>query len=190
MTVKPQFQILLMAGAMVLAGALSYGILRNNAETETGAIQEAPVVLEKFTPQPPLADAVFYDVKGNPRHLSDFKGHVVLVNLWATWCTPCVVELPALEKLQAKLRDKKFSVVAISIDRDAPEKIQDFLKSKGIEQLDFYHDRDRQMPAKWQYAGIPTSFLIDGEGNVLHKFDGPYEWDEGSIFEAINKLTQ
>lgn len=194
MTVKPQFQFLIIVGAMIFAALLSYGILSHakpdDAAGQETSVKEVPAAMETTAAQPPLPAVTFYDADDDDVTLADFEGDVLLVNLWASWCTPCVVELPALEKLQGKLKSEGFKVVAISVDRDTPEKIQDFLEKKGIEGLDFYYDRDREVPRKWTYQGIPTSFLIDRAGNVVQKFDGPYDWDKGEIFERIRKLTQ
>lgn len=199
MTVKPQFQALIIVGAMAFAAVLSYGILTFNGDDagDTGGepaleVKAAPTPMETqaLTPQAPLPPLTFYDLEGKALTLADFRGEVLLVNLWATWCMPCVVELPALEKLQARMKGRKFRVVAISVDRDPAEKIAAFLKDKRIEQLVPYHDLDRQVPSKWQYAGIPTSFLIDADGNVLKKYDGPFEWDTGDVFEQIDRVVE
>lgn len=189
MTVKPQFQFLVIVGAMVFAALLSYGIL-SHAKPDEVPVKDVPAAMETKAVQPPLPELTFYDADDDDFTLADFKGDVLLVNLWASWCTPCVVELPALEKLQGKLKGDGFKVVAISVDRDTPEKIQDFLEKKGIEGLDFYYDREREVPRKWTYHGIPTSFLIDRAGNVVQKFDGPYDWDKGEIFDRIRQLAQ
>lgn len=193
MTVKPQFQFLIIVGAMLFAALLSYGILNHVKPTDTpdaeAGVKDVPA-METGAAQPPLPGMTFYDAADKEVTLADFKGDVLLVNLWASWCTPCVVELPALEKLQGKLKSRGFKVVAISVDRDPPGKIREFLEKRGIESLDFYYDRDREVPRKWTYQGIPTSFLIDRQGNVVQKFDGPYDWDKGEMFDHIRKLTQ
>lgn len=183
MPVKPQFQISLMLLAMVLGAGLSYGILRTMPDEPKPVAVKAAEVFQ-------LPEAYFYNEAGEKTRLNDFRGQVLLVNLWATWCPPCVVELPALDTLQAKLKDKNFRVVAISLDRTSATNVISFLKGRGIEQLNVYWDKDRQIPAKWQYSGIPTTFLVDAAGNVVETFDGPYEWDRGPVFEKISSFVK
>lgn len=182
MTVKPHFQILIVA-VLVL---FSYGIVTWALPQRGENMKTATAVAGD-----PLPEAVFYDVKtASPMTLDDFKGQVLLVNLWATWCPPCVQELPALDTLQAKLKDKNFRVIAISLDRGDPQQIARFLDDRHIEQLDIYWDKDRNIPAKWVYEGIPTSFLIDGEGRVVERIAGAHDWDKGVMFDKIKALLQ
>lgn len=133
------------------------------------------------------AEAGFFDVGGRKFTLADFRGKVVLVNLWATWCPPCVAELPSLDRLQALLKDRNFAVVAISLDRGDMKTVTDFLEKRGVEHLTAYWDRDRDVPLKWKYEGLPVSFLLDEKGAVIEKFDGPREWHEGDVFRQIEK---
>lgn len=185
---------------MLIAVGLSYTILVNiqppspetskvqaNMETKT---MPAPVVA---APRPSqagktLPDAVFYDAEGRAVRLGDFAGEVLLVNLWATWCPPCVAELPALDSLQAKLRDKGLHVVAVSLDRKPLADVAAFLEERRVEQMKLYVDTDRQIPLKWQYAGVPASFLIGRDGVVIEQFDGPREWDKGEMLAKIEAV--
>lgn len=145
------------------------------------------VVAEKTLP--PLADITFYDVNEKPVKLSDMRGQVLLVNLWATWCPPCVAELPSLDTLAARLKDKGLHVVALSLDRDDLQKVRDFASERHVEYLDIYWDKDRQVPLKWSYGGIPHSYLIGREGSVLRVYEGAYKWDEGDIFKEIESVV-
>ena len=138
---------------------------------------------------PPLPTVNFYDKSDKKVTLEDFKGRVVLVNLWATWCTPCVAELPSLDKLQKMLPEDKFSVVAISMDTSSMKAVSDFLKKRNIKNLQAYWDKDRQMPLKWKYDGLPTSFLLDHDGNVVARYDGPFMWDKDPMLANIKDLV-
>lgn len=199
---KPQHRIFLMLGAMALAIVLSYTILVNiqppssGGETAKNDMEKQAVKTVASEPRSaarPRPSAVgqalpavtFYDENGQPVTLDDFKGEVVLVNLWATWCPPCVAELPSLDRLQAKLRERGLHVVPVSLDNKPVEAVAAFLAERRVEQISLYLDRDRQIPMKWVYAGIPASFLIDRSGMVIEQFDGPREWDEGAVFERI-----
>ncbi|MDP2205933.1 MAG: TlpA disulfide reductase family protein [Alphaproteobacteria bacterium] len=198
---KPKHRILMIVGAMLLAIGLSYTILVNiqlpstpsektikNMETaEKGAEFKAVAVR---APRPSqagktLPDVTFYDAEGKPVRLADFAGEVLLVNLWATWCPPCVAELPALDTLQAKLRDRGLHVLPVSLDSKSTAEVAEFLAARRVEQISLYVDTDRQIPMKWTYAGIPASFLIGRDGVVIEQFDGPREWDKGAIFDSL-----
>jgi thiol-disulfide isomerase/thioredoxin len=137
-----------------------------------------------------LPEAAFFTDSDQRKTLADFKGQVVLVNLWATWCPPCIVELPALDSLQAKLKDRNFKVIAIAMDQPPLSTVTAFLQGRDITHLDVYWDKERQIPLKWRYDGLPVSFLIDAEGHVVHKFNGPQEWDKGAVFAKISSLLK
>jgi len=130
-------------------------------------------------PQTPLMDE-----KGRAVTLADFKGKVVLVNFWATWCAPCVREMPALDALQAKLGGEKFVILAVSLDRLGFPKIAPFLERIGVSRLTVLLDRKRALYRKVNGQGLPTTLLLDHEGKVRGYLEGPAEWD-GKAAEAL-----
>jgi thiol-disulfide isomerase/thioredoxin len=136
-------------------------------------------------PVPPLPAISFYDKSGKSVTLSDLKGKVVLVNLWATWCPPCVAEMPSLDRLQKSLGGKDFAVVALSVDTTSMKTVTDFLQKQHFKNITPYWDKDQQIALKWKYEGLPTSFLLDRQGNPVKRYDGGYEWDEGSVLKEI-----
>jgi len=186
---KPAARIGLMIFAIVLAAGLSYSILRDVAPAKPKAEDmetQAPVSASALPAgKGELAPVRFYDAGGKPVGLADFKGEVLLVNLWATWCPPCVAELPSLDTLQAKLKDKGLHVVAISMDNKPVSDVAAFLAARNVEQLALYIDTDREVPRQWPYAGIPQTFLIGRDGKVIATFEGPQKWDEGPLFDKI-----
>ncbi|MGH7607814.1 MAG: TlpA disulfide reductase family protein, partial [Gemmatimonadales bacterium] len=113
---------------------------------------------------------------GRPVTLADYRGKVVLLNVWATWCTPCVVEMPSLERLQRQFARTDFHVVAVSIDQDAPEKVMQFVNDLGLT-FDILHDPAGAIQGIYQTAGVPESFLIDRGGVIVKKVIGAAEWD-------------
>ena len=192
MAVKPQILSLWAAALAAVAGygIISYILAHPVDNKENNRSSRSSVISGKTMPE-----AYFFDAKGKIRQVGDFKGRVVLVNLWATWCVPCVGELPSLDRLQQKLPEAKFSVVAISLDRqtvkarNVPKMIEKFLAQKKISKLQPYWDKDRVIPERWNYDGLPTSFLIDANGEVEEILTGLMEWDKGAMFDKIAALA-
>lgn len=181
MTVKRNFnwtRAAILAVPLILAGiaAVLFGAPHIDKENKGGAPRPAPYA---------LAPATFVTADEQPVTLADFQGGVILVNLWATWCPPCVAELPSLDALQARMKGKEFKIVAVSMDSGPLSQVQAFLKKQDIENLDLYWDRDKQIMAKWKYAGLPVSFLVNREGDVVDTFEGPQVWDKGAVFDRI-----
>jgi thiol-disulfide isomerase/thioredoxin len=130
-----------------------------------------------------ILELQFQDASGKVHTLADFRGRVVLLNIWATWCGPCRKEMPALDRLQAKLGGPGFQVLALSIDR-SPDRIQPFFDEIGIKNLSIYTDRSSAAMATLDVVGVPTTLLIDREGREIRRWVGPAEWDSPEI-EAV-----
>jgi thiol-disulfide isomerase/thioredoxin len=137
-----------------------------------------------------LPDLAFRDAGGSERHLSDWRGRTVLLNLWATWCIPCRKEMPALDALEGKLGGPNFQVVAISIDTRDPEKARAWLKEVGIGGLAYYADpsakvfQDLKMVGR--AAGMPTTLLVDPAGCELGTVAGPAEWASDDAVKLVS----
>ncbi len=124
----------------------------------------------------PLPDIVFQDGDGRGLKFSQWKGRVVLINLWATWCAPCRKEMPALAELQSKLGSKDFEVVAISIDRKGIEASAAFLKETGSGALKLYVEPSSRILNELQALGLPATVLVDRQGREIGRLLGPAEW--------------
>ena len=116
------------------------------------------------------------DGAGKPLKLSDWKGRVVLVNLWATWCAPCRKEMPDLAKLQKELGSDQFEVVAISVDRKGAEASSAFLKETGADNLKLYVEPTTKIVSELQSAGLPATILVDRQGREIGRLLGPADW--------------
>jgi thiol-disulfide isomerase/thioredoxin len=127
-----------------------------------------------------LPDLAFTDGTGKPVTLKDFAGRTLLLNLWATWCAPCREEMPALDALQGELGGKDFTVAAVSIDTQQPEKARAFFDELKIAKLDFYADPSGRLFQDLKLAGravgLPTTLLIDKEGCEIGYLPGPANW--------------
>ena len=136
-----------------------------------------------------VPDIEFRDGTDTAKKLSDWRGRVVLLNLWATWCVPCRKEMPALDELQAKLGSDRFEVVAVNIDTRDPAKPKNWLSEAGIARLGYYHDSKakafQELKAVGRALGMPTSVLIDGNGCEIGTLSGPAEWASDDALKLI-----
>ncbi|MCC7080433.1 MAG: TlpA family protein disulfide reductase [Burkholderiales bacterium] len=133
-----------------------------------------------------LPDLRFVDGTGAPRSLADFRGRVILLNLWATWCVPCRKEMPALDRLQAALGGPGFEVVALSIDQGGIAAVKRFYEELEVRHLRIYVDPNGDALGKMGSVGIPLSILVDRDGRELWRVVGPREWDAQEAVRAIS----
>jgi thiol-disulfide isomerase/thioredoxin len=124
-----------------------------------------------------LPEVKFLDASAKERTLADWRGKVVLLNLWATWCLPCRKEMPALDRLQRELGSDQFQVVAVSVDRTGLEGARKFLADTGAETLALYADPTARMGSTLRAAGLPATLLLDRQGREIGRLLGPAEWD-------------
>ncbi|UPJ50498.1 TlpA family protein disulfide reductase [Bradyrhizobium sp. 200] len=136
------------------------------------------------TPKP-IAEIQFEDADGRSRSLNDFRGKVVLLNIWATWCTPCRKEMPTLDRLQTALGGIDFEVVALSIDRRM-DAVRKFFAEVGIQRLAMYLDTSARATRQLGAVGLPTTLLIDREAREIARLIGPAEWDSPEIAAFIS----
>lgn len=117
--------------------------------------------------------------------MSAFRGKVVLLNIWATWCPPCLRELPALDRLQARQGDKDFEVVAVAVDRAGLEAIQGFYDRLQIRNLTLYHSTAEEFGRAYPVDVFPASFFLDREGRVLSFMRSLADWDDPAADRLI-----
>jgi thiol-disulfide isomerase/thioredoxin len=137
-----------------------------------------------------LPDLAFEDADGKPKKLSDWRGRIVLVNLWATWCVPCRKEMPALDRLQTKLGGPDFEVVAVNIDTRDPDKPKNFLKDANLTRLGYFTDQKakvfQDLKSIGRALGMPTSVLVDGQGCEIATIAGPADWASDDALKLIS----
>lgn len=138
-------------------------------------------------PPKALPDVRFVDGDGGDRSLSDFRGKVVLLNVWATWCVPCRKEMPTLDRLQNTLGGADFQVVALSIDRKGLNVVRPFYDEIGIKHLAVYVDRSGRALRELGAAGLPTTLLIDRAGREIGRLVGPAGWDAPGMIAFIRR---
>ncbi len=161
---------IMIAAAMVPASAAE-----GKGEPPLGGVfRDNFSLMEEPVPAPETAVA---GLDGRPVSLKDLEGEVVLLNFWATWCAPCVREMPSLERLQADLADRAFRVVAVSRDFNGPEVVPPFLERLDLKRMTVWLDPKNDLGSDFAVTGLPTTFLIDAHGRVVGGLQGPAEWD-------------
>ena len=128
-------------------------------------------------------DAAFVSAGGNTVRLQQFAGQVVVLNLWASWCAPCVREMPSLNALAARASD--LAVVAVSMDVQGPQVATEFFKRKGLNHLDAYHDPDGQLMRALGVYGLPVSVVIDRDGRVAATIQGEVDWNAAAVRDLL-----
>ena len=124
---------------------------------------------------------------GRPASIEDYRGKVVLLNIWATWCAPCKVEMPSMEHLHRKLAGSDFRLVAVSVDEEDSTVVNKFVKDLGLT-FEILHDRDGSIRRIYQTTGVPESFVIDRDGVIVKKVIGAADWDAPVNENLIRRL--
>ena len=143
---------------------------------------EGFAVAEKAPPAPATG---FNDQDGESYTLERFRGKVVLVNFWATWCGPCVREMPSLERLQARLGGDRFTVLALSQDLGGWAMMTPFLEKHGFDGLPAFHDPKARTARAAKVSGLPTSVLYGPDGRELGRLTGHAEWDSDEALALL-----
>jgi thiol-disulfide isomerase/thioredoxin len=135
----------------------------------------------------PVPALSFKDATGQPLTLADFRGRVVLLNIWATWCAPCRKEMPDLDRLEAELGAPGFLVLALSIDRGGLERVKKFFDETAIQHLAIYLDQQSAAMSVLAITGVPTTLLIDRDGREVRRWVGPAEWSSPEFRSLIRQ---
>lgn len=172
---------ILVVGFLVIAvSALDKGDTGGLASYARGEMRQ----FTSLDTPPAQPDVAYSDAEGNEVRLSDYRGQVILVNFWATWCGPCVEEMPALDRLQARMGGDDFQVVTVSLDRGMDEVIA-FFDRMELENLPIIHDTNLASFSRIQTPGLPTSVLYDRQGRELGRVTAPAEWDSEDAMALI-----
>lgn len=164
-------------------GRLSYTEPRGNPSLSPSR-QDGEFVLAAAEQRREAPGFAFAGIDGRPLRLADFRGKVLLVNLWATWCPPCIAEMPDLDSTQRKLGGDRFQVVAVSLDRAGIDHASTWLQRNEIKALKPY----AADPAQFGNALLPTSLLLDRNGRVAWHGAGLRDWTGAEAQAAIQSL--
>lgn len=176
-----------LAGAALAACILIAG----GAGLHAGLAESAPprqgemAVFDVVAPPQPAPEVEMHDGDGTVVTLSDFAGHVVVLNFWATWCAPCVREMPSLDRLQAALGARGLRVVAVSLDREGTAAVLPFYERTGIEHLGVYLDAGGRVSRAFGTRGLPTTIVLDAQGRIVGRYQGAAEWDSAAAIALL-----
>jgi len=132
-------------------------------------------------------DFTLTDLQGRKVTLSQYRGKVVIVNFWATWCPPCREEMPSMESLYRRFKDQDLVLLAINVEEDGGEAVNDFLKGKDYN-FTILLDTTAEVQENYQVFQFPETFIIDRNGNLVDKIVGGRNWMSGTLLNRINFL--
>jgi len=188
------------AAMLLLIADYAYGPLLVSSRQEVTRAQvpdtaaSAPTAnsldLSMFDRPRDLPEIHFADADKGELTLADFRGKVVLLNIWATWCVPCRKEMPALDRLQGLLGGDDFVVVPLSIDRKGVEAVKPFYEELGLQKLGIYVDASAAASRALAAPGVPTTLLINREGREVARKMGAAEWDGPDMVALIRRQIE
>lgn len=165
----------------LINGPLTEAKLRRIVREETTSLTRLPASEEK--------SMVFQDREGKERSLSDFAGKPVIMNLWASWCAPCIHEMPVLAALQTRYKDK-LHVIAISTDAGGFADIDAFLAAHPVDHPPFYHDPGMKLSSYLKIRGLPTTFILNAQGQTVAKLERGIEENDQELEELVKNLVE
>jgi thiol-disulfide isomerase/thioredoxin len=171
----------------LLGGALAAASLplAARAEIPKNLITGSMSRFKLTRPPSPVPDLEFVDVNDQPLRIADFTGQARLINLWATWCAPCVKEMPSLDRLQEAMPRDRFLVMPISVDGPSRAKVVPFYKERNLLDLHIYYDKSRKAMSVLGVSLLPTSILVDPAGRELGRLEGDADWDTPEGFALM-----
>jgi len=138
----------------------------------------------------PLPDFTLTDLQGQKHTLRSYHGKVVMLNFWATYCGPCIKEMPSMQRLNEKLADKPFTIIAVNMAEEKSDVEAFFTKYKIKVTFPILLDPEGEAVEKWMISAVPTTFIIDKEGKIRYAMFGGLEWDSDEVVKTLNGLMK
>lgn len=151
-------------------------------------IHAAAVGFKQYNKPWPAADFQLTDQFGATHSLVGYEGKVVVLNFWASWCRPCVSEMPSLQRTWEELKSDNVQVIGIAVSEDE-DAIRRFLRKQKIE-FPLLADADSSVTGDWRVPGLPTTFIVNKQGLVVARVVGPYEWDSPESLQYLKTLLR
>jgi thiol-disulfide isomerase/thioredoxin len=174
---------------MLLAagGTLAVGLVPRKSRAED--LPDVAQALDLTNPPVPAPDITFIAADGTQHHLTEFIGHGMVINLWATWCAPCVEEMPSLAALSKTLAPDDIAVLPLSSDRGGVAVVRAFYQENGIGSLPVLLDPKGAAARAWHAHGVPTSIIIDRKGRERARAEGAADWSTPAAAAMVRKLV-
>lgn len=181
--------VLAAVGGTALAAGAGLSLIESESRTSASAISEKGT-LRAHASAIAVPNFPFENADGVRRTLADFHGRFVLLNAWATWCTPCREEMPSLDRLEAKLGGPDFHVLALSVDTGGADTVRKFYAELGLRTLGIYVDRTLKVNSALRIQGLPSTVLLDRNGREIARHVGAAEWDTVKMIDSIKTLMR
>ncbi len=180
--------MLLITRRLVLAtgGTLAAGFSVRKPLAEE--LPDLAAALDITNPPVPAPDITFMDANGGEHHLKDFWGHGMVINMWATWCAPCVEELPSMAALSKTLAPDDIAVLPLSSDHGGADRVASFYREHGITGLPVLLDPRGAAEHAWHVRGVPTSIVIDRQGRERARLEGAADWSTPAAARIVRRL--
>ncbi|HSB54500.1 MAG TPA: TlpA disulfide reductase family protein [Gemmatimonadales bacterium] len=173
-----------MSKQWVFVGAVVFGLMLGGAALVWYTPEVEQVAAGARAPNYRTMDLATGDTVALRDH---YKGHVTLVNIWATWCVPCKVEMPSMQRLYDSLSSRGFRIAAVSIDQEGPDVVRDFASNLHLT-FDLLQDRKGDIQVAYQTTGVPESFLLDTTGIIMKRVIGAHDWASPANLALVHRL--
>lgn len=179
----PLATTLILSCLSLLAGGSAYAY--PGMQQATKPIESTVDLINVLPKTYPIKPVAFNDVDGKAIDFSHYKGKVIMVNMWATWCPPCVRELPAIERLATKFKAEDFALLPISIDAEGKQQVQSFLNTLGMAGFNSYYDPEQKLGQVFPLDTIPATFILDQDGQLIAFVRSFVDWDDAKAVSLI-----
>ena len=172
---------------LAAGGTLAAGL--NVRKPQAAGLDDLAKTLKPTDPPVAAPDIAFQSADGTEHHLTEFRGHGMVINLWATWCAPCVEEMPSLATLSKTLAPDDIAVLPLSSDRGGARAVAAFYQEHAITGLPILLDPKGAAAHVWHARGIPTSLIIDKQGRERARLEGSADWSTPAAAAIVRRLV-
>lgn len=174
----------------VIASTLALAAFSVHAADKTEKPGPTPVAVELLEAPTPFSGLNYIDKDGKATALNASQHALTIVHFWATWCTPCIAELPEVDALHQELTPKGVQVLAIALDGAKPQKILDFYAKHGIRHLPFAADKDNGALTVAKVKQLPATLFLNRDGKLIARADGVVDWESAQTKAVVEKLVE